>query len=54
MEKGFLFVHGIQGSLAQFIFLTERLPEDIRVRNLLLPGHGAVCPEQSPGLPLGA
>ncbi len=41
MVSGILFVHGIQGSPAQFIFLTERLPEDIRVRNLLLPGHGA-------------
>ena len=41
METGFLFVHGIQGSPDQFRFLTERLPEDIRVCNLLLPGHGA-------------
>lgn len=40
MKTGILFVHGIQGSPAQFSFLTERLPEDIRVRNLLLPGHG--------------
>ncbi len=41
MGLGFLFVHGIQGSPAQFQFLIERLPEDVRVRNLLLPGHGA-------------
>ena len=41
MKTGILFVHGIQGSPAQFRFLIERLPEDIRVRNLLLPGHGA-------------
>ncbi len=41
MKTGILFVHGIQGSPAQFSFLTERLPEDIRVRSLLLPGHGA-------------
>ena len=41
MEEGFLFVHGIQGSPAQFSFLTERLPEGIQVRSLLLPGHGA-------------
>ena len=41
LETAYLFVHGIQGSPAQFSFLTERLPEDIRVRNLLLPGHGA-------------
>ena len=41
MGLGFLFVHGIQGSPDQFRFLTERLPRDIRVRNLVLPGHGA-------------
>ena len=41
MKTGILFVHGIQGSPVQFRFLIERLPEDIRVRNLLLPGHGA-------------
>ncbi len=41
MSTAFLFVHGIQGSPAQFRFLTERLPGDIRIRNLLLPGHGA-------------
>ena len=41
LETAYLFVHGIQGSPDQFRFLTERLPEDIRVRNLLLPGHGA-------------
>ena len=41
MKTGILLVHGIQGGPAQFSFLTERLPEDIRVRNLLLPGHGA-------------
>ena len=41
LETACLFVHGIQGSPAQFSFLNERLPEDIRVRNLLLPGHGA-------------
>ena len=41
MKTGILFVHGIQGSPAQFRFLIERLPEDIRVRNLLLSGHGA-------------
>ena len=41
LETAYLFVHGIQGSPAQFRFLTERLPEDIRVRNLVLPGHGA-------------
>ena len=40
LETAYLFVHGIQGSPAQFSFLNERLPEDIRVRNLLLPGHG--------------
>ena len=41
MEEGFLFVHGIQGSPVQFRFLTGRLPEDIHVRSVLLPGHGA-------------
>ncbi len=41
METGLLFVHGIQGSPDQFRFLTERLPGDIRIRKLLLPGHGA-------------
>ena len=41
MKTGILFVHGIQGSPAQFRFLTERLPGDIRIRTLLLPGHGA-------------
>ena len=41
MKTGILLVHGIQGSPDQFRFLTGRLPEDIRVRNLLLPGHGA-------------
>ncbi len=41
LKTACLFVHGIQGSPAQFCFLIERLPEDIRVRNLLLPGHGA-------------
>ena len=40
LETAFLFVHGIQGSPAQFSFLNERLPEDIRVRNRLLTGHG--------------
>ena len=26
LETAYLFAHGIQGSPAQFIFLTERLP----------------------------
>lgn len=41
MKTGLLIVHGIQGSPAQLRFLTECLPKDIRVCNLLLPGHGA-------------
>ena len=40
MGIGLLFVHGIQGSPKQFRFLTDLLPEDIRFRNILLPGHG--------------
>ena len=41
MNTALLFVHGIQGQPRQFQFLLERLPEDVQVRNLLLPGHGA-------------
>ena len=35
-----LFVHGIQGSPAQFQFLTRSLPEGTAYKNVLLPGHG--------------
>ncbi len=36
-----LMVHGIQGGPGWFGFLDGRLPEGVRTRSLLLPGHGA-------------
>lgn len=39
-DTAVLFVHGIQGSPAQFRFLTERLEPEAAFYNLLLPGHG--------------
>lgn len=35
-----LLIHGICGSPRHFDFLLERVPENISVWNLLLPGHG--------------
>lgn len=40
-QTGVLLVHGIQGSPKQLHFLTEALPRNTIVSNLLLPGHGA-------------
>ena len=42
---GVIFVHGIQGKPSQFDFLIERLPDDILIRNIRLPGHGATTEE---------
>ena len=39
-REGIVLVHGIQGRPEQFRFLTERLPDGISVRSVLLPGHG--------------
>jgi carboxylesterase len=44
-SKGIIFVHGIQGSPGQFDFLTEKIPEGIYTKNILLPGHGASVKE---------
>ena len=41
MNRAVLLVHGIQGGPEQFRFLTDRFPECILYRNLLLPGHGS-------------
>ena len=35
-----LFVHGIQGSPAQFQWMIDQLPPRIRYENVLLAGHG--------------
>ena len=42
---GVIFVHGIQGKPSQFDFLTEQLPSDLSICNILLPGHGATTEE---------
>lgn len=42
---GVLFVHGIQGKPAQFDFLEQLLPADVRRMNVDLPGHGATAKE---------
>ncbi|MBR3298327.1 MAG: alpha/beta hydrolase [Clostridia bacterium] len=42
---GIVFAHGIQSSPVQFEHLIERLPDGVRVRNLLLPGHGKTTAE---------
>ena len=44
-NAGVLFVHGIQGSPSQFDFLLRRLPDSVKVNNLLLPGHGETIRE---------
>ena len=35
MKTGILFVHGIQGSPAQFIFLTGRLPVPLTAAGII-------------------
>jgi len=39
-DTALLLIHGICGSPRHFDFLLGRVPEDISVWNLLLPGHG--------------
>ncbi len=38
---GLVFVHGLQGTPAQFDFLRANLPPDVAVCSVTLPGHGA-------------
>lgn len=44
-NTGILFVHGIQGRPEQFNFLIEHVPDNVLVRNILLPGHGKTVKE---------
>lgn len=40
MKTAVLCVHGIQGSPGQFDWIIAALPAEVRVENVLLPGHG--------------